>query len=85
MEQDEIEFEAYKCSSCGEEIVDMAQLKVLAKKYRELRKAKEVTFAKWGNSIAIRIPRNIVKEYNIKSGKSAILTTDNKGIKIIPA
>lgn len=85
IEQDGVEFEAYRCSSCGEEIVDMKQLESLAEKYRKLRKAKDVTFAKWGNSIAVRIPRDIVEEYGIKSGRQAILTKDKKGIKIIPA
>ena len=84
IEQDGIEFEAFKCGSCGEKIMDMEQLKVLAKEYRNLRKAKEITFAKWGNSIAVRIPSDIVEAYNITSGKHAILTTDKKGIKIIP-
>ena len=84
MEQDGIEFEEFKCSSCGEEIVDMKQLEALADKYRKLRKAKEITFAKWGNSIAIRIPSDIVDEYKITSGKHAILTAEKRGIKIIP-
>lgn len=85
MKQDNIDFEAFKCLSCGEEILDMKQLKILAGKYRKLRKIKEVTFAKWGNSIAIRIPSNIVEEYKITSGKHAIMTTDKEGIKIMPA
>ncbi len=84
MEQDDIEFEAFKCSSCGEEVVDMKQLEVLADKYRKLSKAKEVTFAKWGNSIAVRIPSDVVDNYKITSGKHALMTTDKKGIKIVP-
>ena len=36
MKQDGIEFEAYKCPECGEEIMDMKQLKILAGKYRKL-------------------------------------------------
>ena len=84
MEQDGIEFEAYKCSSCGEEIMNMNQLKVLANKYRKLRNAKDKTFAKWGNSIAVRIPSDIVKEYSISAGKHGTLTKDKEGIKIIP-
>ena len=84
MEQDGIEFEAYKCSECGEEIMTMKQLKVLAGKYRVLRKAKEVTFAKWGNSIAIRIPSDIVEEYGFDVGKHGLLKKDKEGIKIIP-
>ena len=85
MEQDGIEFEAYKCSACGEEIMDMKQLKVLAGKYRELRHAKEVTFARWGNSLAVRIPSAIAEEYNLSVGKHGIMTKDKEGIRIIPA
>lgn len=84
MEQDGIEFEVYKCQECEEEIMDMKQLKVLATKYRKLRAAKEVTFAKWGNSIAVRIPKDLVDEYNIKSGKQGLLIKSKKGIEIIP-
>ena len=85
MEQDSIAFEAYRCSHCGEEIMDMQQLKRLAAKYRKLRKAKEITFAKWGNSIAVRIPHEIVSEYKITSGKQGIIMKEKEGIKIIPA
>ncbi|MBI5066447.1 hypothetical protein HZA97_09520 [Candidatus Woesearchaeota archaeon] len=55
IKQDKVGFEAFKCSSCGEELVNMKQLKELSDKYRELRKSKETIFAKWGNSLAVRI------------------------------
>ena len=84
IKQDSIEFKAFKCMSCGEEIVTMKQLKVLADKYRRLRNAKEITFAKWGNSIAARIPRDITNRYKITPGKRDILIKDKKSIKIIP-
>jgi len=83
--EDGVEFEAFRCNLCGEEIMDMKQLQVLATKYRKLRKAKEIKFAKWGNSIAVRIPSDIISEYHIKAGKQGILTKDKDGIKIIPA
>ncbi len=51
IKQDGVEFEAYHCIKCGEEIMDMKQLKVLTKKYRQLKNSKEITFAKWGNSL----------------------------------
>lgn len=47
----------------------MKQLKLLANKYRKLRKAKGVIFSKWGNSLAVRIPSEIAEEYKIKAGK----------------
>ena len=62
----------------------MKQLKVLAEKYRKLRKAKDIIFSKWGNSIAVRIPSEIVNDFKIKSGKQGILTKDRNGIRIIP-
>jgi len=84
IEQDGVEFEALKCTSCGEELLDMAQLKSLASKYRSLRKAKDVTFAQWGNSIAVRIPRDIAEEFHIVSGKQGLLKKEKDGIKIVP-
>src|SRR3989344_8469626 len=83
--QDGISFEAFQCDFCGEEIMDMKQLKSLANKYRKIRKAKEIVFAKWGNSIEVRIPVKIAAEYKIKSGSNGILIKDKEGIKIIPA
>jgi hypothetical protein len=84
IEQDGIEFDSFKCSKCGEEIMTMEQLKVLAGKYKRLKNAKEVTFAKWGNSIAVRIPSDIAEEYKISAGKHGVLTKDKEGIKLIP-
>ena len=83
IKEDGIEFEAFGCE-CGEELMDMIQLKLLAEKYRELRQSKDVIFSKWGNSIAVRIPGGIAREYNIRSGSRGLLTKDKKGIRIIP-
>jgi len=85
MEQDGIEFEAYKCPKCGEEIMNMKQLKVLADKYRQLRKAKDIVFSKWGNSLAVRIPSEYAEEYNLSAGKHGLMKKDKEGFKIIPA
>jgi len=46
IKEDNIPFEAHRCTSCKEDVMDMHQLKDLAAKYRELRKAKEITFTK---------------------------------------
>ena len=84
IEKDGVGFDAFRCADCGEEIMDMKQLSALAQKYRKLRKAKDITFAKWGNSIAVRIPSEIVEEYSIKPGKHGLLTKEKEGIRIIP-
>lgn len=84
IKEDGIDFEAFECPKCKEEIMTMNQLKNLANKYRKLRKAKEVIFSKWGNSIAVRIPQEIVNDFKIKSGTQGILKKEKEGIKIIP-
>lgn len=84
MKEDNIDFEVYKCKKCGEELMNMEQLHNLAKKYRKLRKAEEVTFAKWGNSIAIRIPKQFINSLHIRQGEQGLLLQEDKELKIIP-
>lgn len=83
--EDGVAYELYRCSKCGEELLDGKQLTALAERYRALRRAKEVSFAKWGNSIAIRIPGEMVKAYGITAGRHAIITKEKEGMRIIPA
>ena len=83
--EDGVEFEAYRCTSCGEELLSMPQLKSLATKYRAMRKAKEITFAKWGNSIAVRIPKEMAGTLKIRAGKRGFINQEKDGIKIVPA
>lgn len=85
IEEDRVPFEAYSCLKCGKELMNMRQLGAVAKKYRALRRAKEIKFAKWGNSIAVRIPSSMVKEFHIVAGKSALMVKEKEGLKIIPA
>ncbi|MBI4140206.1 AbrB/MazE/SpoVT family DNA-binding domain-containing protein [Candidatus Woesearchaeota archaeon] len=84
MPKEKVGFEAYKCENCGEELVNMAQLKSLAQKYRELRRAKDVRFAKWGNSLAIRIPTELVDELGIHEGMHALIRKEKEALKIMP-
>ena len=85
IKEDGIIFEAFRCRSCGEELMNMKQLKGLANQYRKLRRGKDIIFSQWGNSIAVRIPKDVVMQYRITSGKRGTLTKDKDGIKIIPA
>lgn len=85
MKQDGVTFYAHRCGKCGEEIMDMNQLKELAGKYRVLRRAKEITFVKWGNSLAMRIPQEFAKEMKIKEGDHALLKRSKEGLEIVAA
>ncbi len=83
MPEDNIDFEAYKCVSCGEKLMNMNQLGVLAEKYRNLRKAKEVKFQKWGNSLAVRIPKELVDELHLAPKKKGLAIKEKNSLKII--
>ena len=77
-------FEYYysKCENCGEKLVDLKQLHSVAQKYREMKKY-SVKISKWGDSLAMRIPKELVKEYNLKSEKQITLIPEKKSIKLI--
>ena len=76
---DGVSFKSFRCS-CGKELMDMKQMGKLAEKFRKM---KSVRFAKWGNSIAVRIPKDIAEELNIKDGTEGFLMKDGKSLKII--
>lgn len=79
-----ISYEYYRCKKCGEEVLDMKQLHDVAKKYR-IMKRYNVKLSKWGNSLGLRLPKELAKKYNLKSNKEVIIIPQEKGIKIIPA
>ena len=81
------EFSAEICTKCNESFTDEKTTKAIEQSAKEkglwgLGKKTKIT--KTGNSLAVRIPKEIVHDYNIKSGKQGILTKDKEGIKIIP-
>jgi hypothetical protein len=77
-----IEYSYYSCNACGEEIVDLKQLHEVAQKYRELKQY-SATVSKWGESLAIRIPKQLAKEYKLKENKQVSLIPEEKAIKIV--
>lgn len=79
----ELELESHYCQKCGQSFVDMKQLGELARKEKALREAKKARFAKWGNSLAIRIPKQIATELSINAGKEALISKEKKALKIL--
>jgi antitoxin MazE len=41
--------------------------------------------AKWGNSLAVRIPKAVARETGLTQGATVQMTTANGGLLIIPA
>ena len=75
-----VEYSYYKCSKCGEEIVDLKQLHSVADKYREMKKAK---LSRWGASLGLRIPKDLVKKYKLSAAKEVNIIPEKDGILIL--
>lgn len=58
----------FKCEKCGEEVLNMQQLHNVAEKYRDLKRY-HAKISKWGQSLGIRIPKDLVKKYNFEDEK----------------
>lgn len=80
--EDNVDFTAYQCSKCGEELLTMGQLKTLAGKYRQLRRSKETKITRWGNSLAVRIPQELARELGIHEGDAAVLKKCGTGFEV---
>ena len=79
-----IEYNYFKCTKCGEEILNMNQLHNVAEKNRTMKNY-HVKLTKWGLSLGIRIPKEVVEKYKLKDNEEVVLIPDGKGIKLIPA
>jgi len=79
-----VEYTYFKCNKCGEEILNMNQLHNVAEKYREMKRF-HAKISKWGMSLGVRIPKELVKKYNFKNEEEVTLIPEESGIKVIPA
>ncbi len=77
-----VSYSYFKCSSCGEEIVDMKQLHSVAEKYRAMKRY-SAKLSKWGLSLGVRIPKELVRKYNFKQEEEVIMVPEKGGIKIV--
>ncbi len=78
-----IGYSYYKCKRCGEEIVDMKQLHNVAEQYRVLKRY-HAKLTKWGLSLGLRIPKELVERYKLKEEEEVAIIPEKKAIKIIP-
>ena len=76
-------YKYFKCNKCGEEIVNMKQLHNVAGKYRSMKRY-NVKLSKWGLSIGLRIPKELIKKYDLKDNGEVTIIPEEEGIKVIP-
>jgi len=74
-------YKANVCKKCNEVYFDEATVDKIQQKSKELGLfglSKKVKVAEIGNSIAIRVPKEIVNFMNLKKGKEVILQPKSK-------
>ena len=84
IKEDNVEFNAYKCTKCGEELMDMKQLRNLTKEYRKLKDAQKIKFTQWGNSIAVRNSKSYLNDLGVHKGDTGLMYKEGNEIRIIP-
>lgn len=77
-----VEYRYFRCEKCGDEILNMEQLHAVAEKYRLMKKYR-AKLTKWGQSIGLRIPQELVKRYKLKFDKEVTIIPEKEGMKII--
>ena len=76
-----VSYQAYRCKQCGEVTFDMQQAENY---FRASEKAKQVTFSKWGQSLAVRIPKELAKALHLKPKNKARIIVEKDGFRIVP-
>ena len=77
-----IEVESIHCKKCGFNITDDAKLtKALAELRQQM--SKEVKIVHVGAGLGVRLPNEIVKNYNLKAGEEVLLKPEADGIKLV--
>lgn len=74
----------WKCIRCGEELLDMGQLRDAAARWKKFTKTPKTTISKWGNALAVRIPKEIVERQRIRQGERFLILPDKKGFRAVP-
>lgn len=81
---DGVMYKYWKCTKCGDAVLDMDQLHEAAEQYRKLRIAKRAKVSKWGTALAVRIPKEIAVAQKIKPGATVRIEEQKIGFKVIP-
>lgn len=80
---DGVGYKYFKCDNCGEEVLNMNQLHEVTQKYRIIKRY-NAKLSKWGLSLGLRIPSELVKKYRLRSDKNVTIIPEKGTIKIIP-
>ncbi len=77
-----VKYKYSKCNKCGEEVVGMLQLREVSVKYRAL-KLFHAKMTQWGQSLGVRIPKELVERYQFKPNEEVTIIPEKEGIRIM--
>jgi hypothetical protein len=75
-------YKYYYCNKCKDSFLDMKQLHEVAEIYRE-RKRNIAKLSRWGVSLGVRIPKELVERYKLKEKTEVTLIPEEGSIRII--
>ncbi|MBI5158548.1 hypothetical protein HY992_00320 [Candidatus Micrarchaeota archaeon] len=79
--KEELAFSAFKCRKCGEELVFEEDFDSLMKNALDLKAkhhySKQISYS--GNSLILRIPRELAKLFSLKEGTNADISLGKEG------
>ena len=78
-----VPYNYWSCEKCGREVLDMKQLEETARMYNKLKRY-SVKISKWGDAVAFRVPKEIVKQQKLKVGNNVYIIPEKKGFKVVP-
>ncbi|MBW3022782.1 AbrB/MazE/SpoVT family DNA-binding domain-containing protein [Candidatus Woesearchaeota archaeon] len=77
-----IEYEYFRCAKCGEEILGINEIHEISQKYKKIKQY-SAKITKWGLSLGLRIPAELVKKYNLKNKEELIIIPEEGGFRVV--
>jgi len=77
-----ISYEYFYCNKCKDSFLDMKQLHAVAEKYRTMKRL-NAKLSKWGVSLGVRIPKELVERYKLKDKTEVTFIPEDGSIRII--
>ena len=81
---DGLDYVFFKCMGCGTEMASTDQLQKIAAQSRAL-KTYSAKITKWGQSLGIRIPKELVTMHNMSHNEEVTIVPEEGGFRILPS
>ncbi|MCK4328167.1 MAG: AbrB/MazE/SpoVT family DNA-binding domain-containing protein [Candidatus Diapherotrites archaeon] len=73
----------YRCGKCGEEVFNANEVAHILKFNKAMKRGLSAKVFKSGNSIAVRLPMELVSVYHLEAGKELKIRPEKHGIELV--